>query len=128
VLDKAKPLIDFIWMQERGHRPPETPEQWSAVQRRLMQRAGEIEHRETQLLYRDQLLSRYRRWLRETDRATWRQLGRGYAADRGRFGQFGRRDSGIDRRASALPERRDRAPGAARSGADAVADHVGGIR
>ncbi len=74
VLDQAQPLIDFIWAELSGGRPPDTPERWSALQHTLEQRAAQIEHRETRLLYRDQLLSRYRRWLRETDRAAWAKL------------------------------------------------------
>ncbi|MCK6452030.1 MAG: DNA primase [Alphaproteobacteria bacterium] len=74
VLDQARPLIDFIWTELSCGRPPDTPERWSALQHTLEQRAAQIEHRETRLLYRDQLLSRYRRWLRETDRAAWAKL------------------------------------------------------
>ena len=74
VLDKAVPLVDFIWSLETEGGQPRTPEHWAAVQQALEQRAARIEHRETRTVYRDQLLSRYRRWLRETDRAAWQAL------------------------------------------------------
>ncbi|MBL8703888.1 MAG: DNA primase [Rhodospirillales bacterium] len=76
VLDKAKPLVDFLWSLETEASQPRTPEQWAALQQALEQRAARIEHRETRTIYRDQLLGRYRRWLRETDRAAWQALAR----------------------------------------------------
>ncbi len=74
VLDAAKPLIDFLWGLETEGGQPRTPEHWAALRQSLEQRAARIDHRETQNLYREQLLGRYRRWLREVDQAAWKAL------------------------------------------------------
>lgn len=74
VLDAAKPLIDFLWGLETEGGQPRTPEHWAALRQALEQRAAKIDHRETQNLYREQLLGRYRRWLKEVDQAAWKAL------------------------------------------------------
>jgi DNA primase len=74
VLGQARPLVDFLWNVETAGPRPRTPEQWAALERALEQRAALIEHRETRNIYRDQLLSRYRRWLRQIDREAWQKL------------------------------------------------------
>ncbi|MCC6466849.1 MAG: DNA primase [Alphaproteobacteria bacterium] len=74
VLDRARPLVDFLWSLETAGPRPRTPEQWAALQHALEQRAAQIEHRETRTIYRDQLVSRYRQWLRQTDRDAWTKL------------------------------------------------------
>jgi DNA primase len=82
-LDAARPLIDFLWDLETAGPPPRTPEQWAGLQRALEQCAARIEHRETRNIYRDQLLSRYRRWLRATDGAAWQKLRAGLGGQAG---------------------------------------------
>jgi DNA primase len=74
VLDRARPLVDFLWGLETAGPRPRTPEQWAGLQHALEQRTAQIEHRETRTVYRDQLLSRYRQWLRQTDREAWLKL------------------------------------------------------
>lgn len=76
VLDQAKPLVDFLWAEATAGPRPRTPEQWAGLQQALERRAAQIEHRETRTIYRDQLLSRYRQWLKQTDREAWQKLRR----------------------------------------------------
>ncbi len=91
LLEHPAPLIDVLWLREQARHPLETPEQRASLEGRLMELAGQIEHKSLKYHYiaafRDRLraAARPRRApIRETDnRGRYRRPAMG-AAQRGK--------------------------------------------
>jgi DNA primase len=78
ILGQPAPLIDVLWSREEARHPLQTPEQRASFEARLMELAGQIEHKSLKYHYisafRDRLrgLGRVRAALRPGTEPSWR--------------------------------------------------------
>ena len=86
LIDKAAPLVDFLWRQELAQADLSTPERRAAFEMRIGQRVREIADARLQVHYRDELRGRVRELMAAARPKPASGARRG-AARGGRFGQ-----------------------------------------
>jgi DNA primase len=96
LVDRARPLIDWLWEIETADKPADTPERRTAIRKTLRDRAFQIAEKSVQAAYLDELDARFNKAFRPQRQARGRAGANRDAGGPGRrgFGEGGPRADG----------------------------------